>query len=72
MKKVMTEQTFEKMMEEKAKNIVSEGYDLEQIAYDFGESLLYDPEIREFLKKFHPELSTRNQKITFVAEYLNL
>ncbi len=68
----MTDKQFEKRMRETASDCINDGMELDQVAYDVAENLLYDPEIRKYLAKNYPELILKDQKVTFIAEHINL
>ena len=64
----MTEKQFRKRMKQTAEDCIGDGMELDQVAYDVAECLLFDPDISKYLAKNYPGLKTKWTKQTFIAE----
>lgn len=66
---MLTEEQFKERMKEVGEQIKADGMEVDDVALDVAESLLYDPEIREYVEQTHSRTKWSIMK-EIVADYI--
>ena len=68
-KKIISEREFNRRMKDVANDIIGDGRDIEEVAYDVAENLLYDPELRAYAARRVG--ANKMMMVTYLAESIN-